>query len=377
MERHAVTVAVIGLGGMGSAALYHLARRGVHAIGLEQFTPAHAKGASHGRSRIIRQAYFEDPSYVPLLRRAYELWSELNDGAAEPVWKICGGVTIGPRGAPLVEGTLLAARVHDVAHEIFSGRHARRRFPAFRTGDDDIAVYEPTVGALFPEACVREHLHRATACGAAARFETTVRAISERNGRVEIELRGGERVAADRVLICAGPWIGAFAEFPVRVERNVQHWFAPPAHDAPHEIFMVQRSGWQRLFYGFPDMGDGIKAAYHHSGEFVDSPEHHEVSARADEIARARDTLADVLTQAVGNHLRSDPCMYALTPDEHFIIGALPGHDNTFIAGGFSGHGFKFCSVVGEMLAQIAIDGTTRHDTALFAPTRFRGILKF
>ncbi|MFN2448716.1 MAG: N-methyl-L-tryptophan oxidase [Candidatus Baltobacteraceae bacterium] len=357
-----MTIVVLGLGAMGSAALYHLARRGENAIGIEQFGPAHTKGASHGRSRIIRQAYFEDPRYVPLLLRAYELWDALNEAAAESVWDLCGGLAIGMKNCALISGNLRAAQRYGLPHEVLDRRAMAERFPAFRLNADEIAVYEAAAGVLFPERCVLEHLRQAVEAGAQAHFGTRVTAIAHRSEGIELSTADGATIACDRLVATAGPWIRDFFDVPVRVERNVQHWFAKPAADAPQQIFMLERAGWPRLFYGFPDFGDGVKAAFHHSGEFVSDAGEHDPVARPDEVHAVGAALAQTLSHAPGEHLRSEPCMYAVTPDEHRSVA---------VAGGFSGHGFKFASVAGEILADLATAGTTSRDISLFDPLRF------
>lgn len=366
-----MTIAVLGLGGMGSAALFHLAKRGARAIGIEQFAPAHVNGSSHGSTRIIRQAYFEDPSYVPMLLRAYELWEELDLQAPERLWSICGGLTIGLPRAQLPAGTLASAVQYALPHEVFETREARLRYPAFKVRDGEIAIFEPAAGALFPERCVAEHLRRATAVGAQTRFETPVMRIDPTERGVTLALAGGERLYADRVVLCAGAWTSELAPLPVRIERNVQHWFDPGAGAQPEHVFMVQREDWPRLLYGFPQFGEGIKAAFHHSGEYIGDAARHERGTRPDEIQTVRAALGEVLANAPGAYRRSDPCMYSMTPDEHFVIGTVPELPNVILAGGFSGHGFKFCPVIGQILADLALDGATHHDIELFEPRRF------
>ncbi len=365
-----VTIAVIGLGGMGSAALYHVTRRGASAIGIEQFGPANTKGSSHGRSRIIRQAYYEDDRYVPLLQRAYELWDELDRDAVESLWTLCGGVAIGDPQADLIAGNLRAARRYNISHEVLTPDESLRRFPELRVRENEIAVYEPTVGALFPERCVGEHLRRAVACGAQARFGVSVTAI-KRHKTLELQLSDGTTLACERLIITAGPWIAQFAQFPVRIERNVQHWFSMRPDDAPKHVFMVQRPDLPRLLYGFPDFGEGVKAAFHHSGDFLRNPGEHDDRTRPQEIEAIEAALGETFTAPLSAYVRSEPCMYTVTPDEHFIIGEMPSEANVILACGFSGHGFKFCSVIGEILADLALDGQTSADISLFDPKRF------
>ncbi|HET7814633.1 MAG TPA: N-methyl-L-tryptophan oxidase [Candidatus Baltobacteraceae bacterium] len=365
-----MTAIVVGLGGMGSAALYHLARRGVHAIGLEQFSPGHLRGASHGRSRVIRQAYFEDSRYVPLLKRSYELWADLNAKAVDPIWNLCGGLAVGDPQSALIAGNLESARAHDIAHELLAPAGIAKRFPAFKPKPNEIGVYEPTAGAVFPERAVVEHLRAAIAHGAQAHFGVPVSRIDSARESVTVTMADGTVFKGERLILTAGPWLRDFAPFPVRVERNVQHWFEPPQGPAPDLVFMAQRPEWPYLLYGFPDLGEGVKAAFHHSGAFIAHAREHDERAHGEEIAGVRHAL-EALFGDIGKHRRSEPCMYALTPDEHFIIGTSPKDANVIVAGGFSGHGFKFCSVVGEILADLCVDGSTPLDISLFNPARF------
>ena len=361
-----VTIAVIGLGAMGSAALFHLARHGASVVGVEQFHAAHDRGSSHGQSRIIRQAYFEDDRYVPLLRRAYELWDELQNGASQPIWKKTGGVSIGRPDSALIAGTLRAATRFEIPHHVFEGVDAAKRFPAYRFRAHEVAISEPGIAALFPETCVAEHLRRAERCGAVTRFGVRVERIWYLRSGYELVLSNGEAIACDRLVIAGGPWTANFFDVPLSLERNVQHWFSM-TKDAPEEIFLAEREG-QALLYGFPDLGDGVKAAFHHSGETLRDPLALDRVARPDEIDAVRNALDALFAHPVGPHLRSDPCLYTNTPDEHFILGEIGG---IVAACGFSGHGFKFSSVVGEILAQLALDGKTVHDISLFDPARF------
>lgn len=372
-------VIVLGLGGMGSAALAHLAARGQRVIGLEQFSPAHHLGSSHGRSRIIRQAYFEDPAYVPLLLRAYELWSDLERTTGRSLFLRTGGLMTGYPGSEVVEGSIRSARTHGLPHEVMDAAQIRRRFPATRPLDDEIGLYEPNAGLLFPEECILAHLERAVAAGAEARFGTRVLGWSATpGGGVEVQTSQGP-VAAGRLVISAGAWFGRVAPelgLPLRVERNVLHWFEPTAGLAElgpdrMPVYLLQRRG-ARVIYGFPYLADqGIKVAFHHSGELADPDKLNREVAPA-EVAEMEAALAGWLPDAPGRCRASAVCMYTNTPDEHFVMGLHPVHPQVVVAGGFSGHGFKFCSVVGEVLADLATAGATRHPVALFSPTRFQ-----
>ncbi|HEX3465159.1 MAG TPA: N-methyl-L-tryptophan oxidase [Candidatus Elarobacter sp.] len=381
-------VIVLGLGGMGSAVAAHAAARGMRVLGLEQFGPAHARGSSHGETRIIRQAYFESPEYVPLLRRAYELWDALAARTGATLRVQTGGLFVGRPDAPVVAGTLGSARQWELAHAVYDASELRARFPAVTPRDDEIGVYEAIAGAVFPEAGVRAHLDDAAERGAQLRFGVRVAGWDGPDGgagvagrdvggnAVRVTLDDGTVLEASRLAICAGAWFAKVAPelgVPLRVERNVQFFFAPLDREAvsPERlpVYGVERDGG-RMFYGFPDLGGGVKAAYHGSGVPAD-PDALDRVVRDDEIAVARDALASIVPAAAGPFLRAAPCMYTLTPDEHFVIGAHPRDARVVVAGGFSGHGYKFTPVVGEIVAALLAGDDPEFTLGLFAPERF------
>ncbi|HXG48417.1 MAG TPA: N-methyl-L-tryptophan oxidase, partial [Methylomirabilota bacterium] len=264
-------VIVVGLGAMGSAVAYHLARRKYRVLGLDRFCPPHALGSSHGQSRIIREAYFEDPVYVPLVRRAYELWRELEGGTGRRLLRQTGGLMIGPADGVLVAGARRSAETHGLAHEVMAAAEVRRRFPALRVPDEMTAVWEPRAGVLAPELGIWAHLDLARQFGAALQWEETVLSWNTSENDVRVVTNQGE-YEAGRLILSAGPWIVTLArdlaaEF--RVERQVQFWFEPNGTPsfAP-EVCPVHL--WEhapnRFFYGFPDLGAGVKVAGHHEG---------------------------------------------------------------------------------------------------------------
>ena len=369
-------VVVLGLGAMGSATAYHLARRGRRVLGLEQFTPAHDRGASHGHSRIIREAYFEDPRYVPLLQRAYELWDALQQQAGSRLLVLTGGLMIGPDGGELVQGTLASARQHHLPYELLSSADLKHRFPQFATDESTVAVWERRAGALFPEDCIRAHLTQAARAGAILHFEEPVQRWRVLGDGVEVTTSRGTYTAG-HLIITAGPWAGQMLQqrgVPLEVERNVMYWFqpadaAPFAPDRlPVYIYEYRRGAF---IYGFPQVGrDGAKVAHHHSGELC-APETIRRDVSPEEVTRMRDILTHTLPGLNGELLHTATCMYTNTPDGHFIIDRHPSHANVTIACGFSGHGFKFASVVGEILAELALYGHTRHPIELFQMNRF------
>jgi sarcosine oxidase len=368
---------VIGLGGIGSATPAQLAKRGARVLGLDQFQPAHALGSSHGGSRIIRKAYYEDPSYVPLLLRAYELWHELEQETDASLYLRTGGLMAGFEGSEIVEGSLSSARRWSLDHELLSSGDLKRRFPMLSPRPDEVALYEPDAGVLFPEVCVLAHLQQAVSAGAEARFGVTARGWSPQLDAMAVNVEG-ESLHARNVIVCAGPWLGRLAEdlrLPLQVERNVMHWFDPVASSAVFgpealPIYVLERRGTP-VFYGIPYLsGQGIKSAFHYSGQYV-SPDSIDRQVHASEVAEMRRALEDWLPEGAGAWRASRACMYTNTPDRHFVLGRYPRCENVFIAGGFSGHGFKFCPIVGEILADLAINGETLHDISLFSPERF------
>ena len=375
-ERYGVIV--IGLGGMGSASAFHLARRGKRVLGLEQFTPLHEQGSSHGLSRIIRLAYHEHPSYVPLLRRAYELWHELEARAGEELLVTTGCLEGGPEDGPIFRGALEAARLHDLEHEVLDTHSLRRRYPAYADLDPAMrVVWQPDGGFLIPEATMQAHLDGARAAGAELRFE-------ERVVGWEPTAEGGVRVTsgagtyeADRLVISAGAWARGLVpslEALAVPERQVLAWLTPRRP----ELFTTDRFPVFLLevpdgsYYGFPShAGHGLKIGwYHHFGEPID-PDDPDRSTRADDEAALRGFVDRYLPDGAGPTEMLKTCIFTNSPDEHFLIDRLPDAPQVSVAAGFSGHGYKFCSVVGEIMADLAIEGSSRHDIGLFRLDRF------
>jgi len=369
-------VIVVGLGGMGSAVAAHLAQRGQRVAGFEQFWPVHDRGSSHGKTRIIRQAYYEDPAYVPLLLRAYELWDELEQRSKLRLRVRTGGLMVGLPTSELVTGTQRSVNEHGLAHEVLDAADIRRRFPAMRPRADEVGIFEAPAGMLFPELCVRAHLDWATHAGADLRFNTRIERWGAEGTKTFAQTAGGERIEARSLVLCSGAWLQAASDpapFPVRAERNVMHWFEPEADSIETlqalPVYILDRG--TPMLYGFPYIrGEGIKAAFHRSGVFT-TPETLERGVSGDEIASVRSALEAWLPEAAARHSAAVVCMYELTPDGHFIVGQHPSFRNVIVAGGFSGHGFKFCSVMGEIVADLTTEGGTRHPISLFSPLRF------
>jgi sarcosine oxidase len=263
---------IIGLGAMGSAAAFHLARAGYRVLGLDRYQPPHTWGSSHGQTRIIREAYFEHPAYVPLVQRAYELWSELEKESKRHLFTQTGGLMIGPSNGFVVSGAKRSAEEHHLQHEILAGAQVERRFPGLRPGPEKSAVWEPRAGILFPERCVEAHLDLAMKCGADLRFDESVQHWAVEGDSIRVLTMKGS-YAAGHLLCSAGAWtreILAGLHLPLQIERQVQYWFEPARNP---EFFLPDRCPihiWEyesgRFFYGFPNLGEGVKVAAHHEG---------------------------------------------------------------------------------------------------------------
>jgi sarcosine oxidase len=371
-------VIVLGLGGMGSAAAFHLARRGQRVLGLEQFELLHERGSSHGLTRIIRLAYHEHPSYVPLLRRSYELWHELESLAGEPLLITTGSLEGGPEDGPMFRGSLEAARIHDLPHEVLDVPELRRRYPAYGEMDPGTrVVFQPDGGFLLAERTLLAHVNQAMANGADLHFhEPVLEWAPTADGGVMVRTERGS-YEADRLVICAGAWAGRVVPDVASLavpERQVLGWFQP----TEVELFTPERFPVFILdvedgsYYGFPvhDV-PGLKIGrYHHLREPID-PDDADRSTRPDDEAILRAFVARYFPAGAGSTVMLKACLFTNSPDEHFIIDLLPGTPQVSIAAGFSGHGYKFCSLVGEVMADLATDGETRHDIGLFRLSRF------
>jgi sarcosine oxidase len=369
-------VAVIGLGAMGSATALELARRGLDVIGFDRRTPPHTFGSSHGDSRIIREAYFEDPVYVPMVQRAFERWRELERAAGRALLQQTGGLMIGPRDGVLVQGSLRSARQHRLQHEVLSAGEIRARVPVLNPEPDMIGVWEPRAGVLVPEACVQAQLDEARRAGATLHFDEPVqRWQADDAGVVVLTAHGTHR--AQQLVISAGAWVASLLpglRVPFGVERQVLHWFEPvrdAAAFAPGRcpIHLWQFDG-ERFFYGFPDRGAGVKLAFHHGGDTT-AADTVQRDVAAAEVAEVRRAVRRFVPAADGRLLASSVCLYTNTPDEHFWLDRHPAHANVIVASPCSGHGFKFAPVIGEIVADLVERRAPAFDLAAF---RRRGL---
>ncbi len=371
-------VIVVGLGGMGSAAACHLAARGQRVLGLERHTPAHDKGSSHGGSRITRQSYFEDPSYVPLLLRAYELWERLAVDSGEDVITLTGGLFAGRPDSVTVAGSLRASQQWDLPHELLSGAEVAARFPTFRLGPDEVALYEAKAGLVRPELTVTAHLGLAARAGADLRFGEPVTSWSSSGTGVRVVTAQGS-YEADRLVVAPGAWApGLLADLgvPITVERQVMYWFDPvggvAGYTPDRQPIYIHEDADGSQVYGFPAIDGpdgGVKVAFFRRGQEC-TPDTIDREVHDEEVEVMREHAARILPSLPGRFLDAATCMYSNTPDQHFVVAQHPGHERVTVACGFSGHGFKFVPVIGEVLADLATTGRTDHPVDLFDPRR-------
>jgi sarcosine oxidase len=371
-------VIVAGLGAMGSATAYHLARRGARVLALEKFAPGHTRGSSHGESRIIRELYYEHPLYVPLVQRAYELWARLEEDAGVRLLHVTGGLMLGLPSSELVGGAMLSGETHGIPAELLERKEIVSRFPAFAPPEGYVAVWDARAGYLRPEACIEAHAMLARRAGATLRYEEPMLRWEPDGDDVRVMTPAGEYRAA-RLAICAGAWTKsalAELELPLRVERQVLVWLEAPEPTARYgddrfPIFMFELASG-RLMYGFPRLERGVKVAIHHEGRLHEVPEEVDRVVRPQEIEATKESLAQLLPELSRAAVReSATCIYTDTPDAHFLIDFHPRHPQVLFTTPCSGHGFKFSSAIGELQAELLLEGRSRFDVEPFGLARF------
>jgi sarcosine oxidase len=367
-------VIVVGLGAMGSATLHQLARRGQRVLGIDQFTPPHARGSSHGKSRIIREAYFEDPRYVPLVQRAYERWRALEVESGRTLLMQTGGLMLGAPDSAVIAGARLSAELHRLPHEVLPAAEVRRRFPAFRLRSHEIGVFEPRAGMVLPELAIDSAIARHH--GAAVHTDETMLGWEPEGALIRVTTSHATYTTS-RLVLSVGAWVPALCRelaVPFTVQRNVLYWFAPRANAgafAPsHFPIFIHEVSPTQAWYGFPDTGDGVKLALHHHGEET-APDALRHTVSEAEVAGVREIVREFLPDADGQLLASAACMYTNVPDDHFIIDRHPASPAVIVASPCSGHGFKFASAIGDILADMAMDRAPDFDLSLFSLARF------
>ncbi|MFN0305301.1 MAG: N-methyl-L-tryptophan oxidase [Burkholderiales bacterium] len=372
-------VIVVGLGAMGASAAMQLATRGHSVLGIDAHAPPHNLGSHHGESRIIRKAYYEHPSYVPLLDRTFALWTELAAEGNHRLMTLTGGLMIGRPDGELVSGVLESARQHKLRHTMLSPDQLADRIPVFRLDRDMVAVLEPDAGILYPETCVRLFLDRAKSKG--ARIQTSEAAIEWHAGADGVSVKTDRAsYRASRLVLSAGAWLGQLVPAlrpNLMVERQVVIQVTPRADAArfrPDQlpIFCLEEAD-MRFFYGIPDLGNGLKVGQHHAGLTYGSAEEVDRTVNDQDIDIVREFLARHMPHGNGPLVSSVVCLYTNTPDIHFALDYLPDEPDVVVASACSGHGFKFAPVVGEIIADLVEGKRPAFDLSMFGARRLVG----
>jgi sarcosine oxidase len=369
-------VIVIGGGAMGTATAYQLAKRGVTVRLFEQYVIGHELGSSHGYSRIIRRAYFEHPDYVPLVDRAYELWRELEQISNEALLAITGIIEMGEPNCGLLQGSSLSCKLHNIPHERLNAKEIQRRFPQFTIPESFEGIWQKDAGILAIERCLLTYRAEAKKMGARLHEEEEVLGITSNSKSVEVRTRKRTYTAASAV-VCAGPWAErmlADLKLPLVVARQTLGFYKPLQRDlfelGRFPLFLLEEAG--HSFYGFPFFGvDCLKVAHHHGGDIVTPENVNRTFCNADD-KQLRDFLLQRIPKGAGRLELGKICLYTNTPDHDFILDLHPQYKNISIAAGFSGHGFKFSSAVGEVMADLITTGKTRHAIDRFKLSRFK-----
>ena len=376
-----VDAIVLGLGGMGSSALAAFASRGMEVLGLDQEPAPHARGSSHGGSRIIRRAYFEHPDYVPLLQASFEGWRRLERASGLKCLHRTGVLLVGSSRSPILEASRSSAAAHDVPVELFDPDRMRARFPQFSSDRGWSGLFEPGGGFIDPEAGVRAHLELARRAGASIRRPVKVVSIDGDDQEAVVGTDQGE-LRTSRLVVAAGAWtaslLGDHLRVPLVPQRKAMIWFEPtdPRACSSDEMpaWLIDDGEPAGCYYGVPTWSGqpspgGVKVGFHGPGSVVDPDATHEITPEV--IERFTADLACRLPGVLKRPLAAQACLYTMSPDEHFVIDRLPGRGSMVVVAGFSGHGYKFAPVVGEIAADLAIDGATPRPAAFLGLDRF------
>jgi len=368
-------VCVVGLGTMGAHTALELRRRGLRVVGVDRYSPPHDLGSSHGRTRVIREAYFEHPLYVPIIQRAYELWGRLERDSGRSLVTYTGGLMIGPPEGELVAGALRSANEHGLPYQEMSASAVMAQVPVFEVPEGFVGVYEPRAGVVAAERSIEAVLELAAASGCELRLEEEVLGWERVGARLRISTTRG-RLEARALVLAGGPWTADLVDVrpPLSVARQPLVWFEPKAR---HELFdAIPIYLWElesgEIFYGFPREEAGLKLARHHRGELT-SPGLVDRELRREDEEILRGFLSRSMPDGNGPRLEYAICMYTNTPDGNFVLDRLPGDDRVVIVSACSGHGFKFSPAIGEIAADLVTGSAPAFDLEPFRFGRSTG----
>jgi len=376
-----VDTIVIGAGAMGSAAAYYLSKQGQKVLLLEQFELDHKNGSSYGFSRIIRYSY-DYPEYVDLAKDNYPLWFALQDELGEKLYIKTGGIDFGPPDDEMFQNTIQSVKTSHIDHEMLTAKEAHKRFPQFKFRDDFKVLYQPDSGLITASKAVLGHIKLAEKHGATIKANTPVESIVIQADSVEVTT-AHETYSAGKLVVTAGSWARFLLQqtgidlplTPMRCQLN----FMMP--DQLNEQYTTDNCPvWiahvSTLFpdtiYGLPSHdGSGFKIAYH-VGNTVNHPSEINYTPDAENVESLRKFMQAHIPGVANAPVRETRiCLYTMTPDEHFIVDTHPVHSHVAIGAGFSGHGFKFSTIIGKMLTDIVLNGETPHNDILFKINRF------
>jgi sarcosine oxidase len=365
---------VVGCGIMGASVSYNLAARGLRVLNIERFGVNNRLGSSHGKTRIIRLAYYEDPRYVPLLRRAFQSWGEAQAKSGKRLLQITGGLMIGRESGELVQGVLKSAKIHGLPHEVLVAAKAAERFPAFTLDEGYTAVFEPNAGVLFAEECVRAFVGLGSEAGCEFRFSEQVSGWRGGPEGIEVRTSNGTQMAS-KIVFCAGAWNGQLLRglVPLQCERQVPLWFSSRGQDIfspPKMPVFVMEEEKGIFYYGTPDVGHGVKVARTHGGE-VTEPDGVRREVTESDVVPVREFISRRMGKLDGSPIASTTCIYSNTPDLNFAVGLHPSDSRIVVMSACSGHGFKFASVMGEIGADLATDRRPAFDVSFLSLGRF------
>ncbi len=369
-------VIVIGTGGIGSATLFELARRGVKVLGIDRFPPGHDRGSSHGQTRIIRRSYFEHADYVPLLNLAYELWDDLCETSGEQLFHRTGLIYVGDALNPVIEGVLRSAETHRLDVEQLNVQESGERFPGFVVPDGASVLYEADAGYLCVEAAVETAIAEAKRGSAQTIHDTEVVDWSATDKGVVVETTTG-RYEAEKLIVTAGCWARTLLSeltIPLRIVRKHLHWFATAddRYDESAGCPCFFYALGDEYVYGFPDTKNcGLKVSLHSGGTEISDPLTDDRSPEQEPTRQIVDFLCEYLPGVTSTQLRHEVCFYTMTPDAHFVIDRHPNHANVLFAAGMSGHGFKFAPAIGRVLTELTLDGETLTEIGFLGLARF------
>ncbi|MGH1365637.1 MAG: N-methyl-L-tryptophan oxidase [Calditrichia bacterium] len=373
--QHSYDILVLGLGGMGSAIAYELSKRGVSVGGVEQFEPLHNKGGTHGESRIIRKAYPEKPDYVPLLNRSYELWDELEQHADRKLRNECGFLVAGHRDSPYLQDLDNAYQHYPLTHERWSATELAQHFPQFNLPEDYRAYFDPFGGFLYVDRCLQAHQDLAVRNGATLCFNEKVRSW-QHNGDCVVLKTDKQTLHAKKLIIASGAWMKpelAKLDIELRIWRRVIFWYGQQQTFSPEKFpsFVIEHQNTG--FYGLPALGEqGVKIGEHNIPFDIAVPEDSTQPVTQAEEEVIERCVWDIFPMLGKKIERIKTCLYAVSPDRHFILDHHPEHKHVLLAGGFSGHGYKFATAIGEVMADLALEGKTKHPIDFLSLKRFQ-----